>query len=160
VLYALGIRHVGETVARTLAKEFRSIEELISADAEKLTGVMEIGPRIAGSIVGYFTDPENIAIISRLKTYGLTFEEKMKSTESTGILTGKSIVISGVFTKHSREEYKEIIEKHGGKNSSAISGSTSFLLAGENMGPAKLEKATALGIIIMDESSFLELTGE
>jgi DNA ligase (NAD+) len=160
VLFALGIRHVGETVAKILAKEFSSVDDLISADIEKLTNVREIGPKIAGSIVGYFLDRENIEIISRLRSYGLTFEEKSEPVVSTGLLAGKSIVISGVFTRHSREEYKEIIEKHGGKNSSSVSGATSFVLAGENIGPAKLEKAAGLGIEIMDESAFLRLIGE
>jgi DNA ligase (NAD+) len=160
VLFALGIRHVGETVAKILAKEFSSVDDLIAADIEKLTNVREIGPKIAGSIVGYFLDRENIEIISRLRSYGLTFEEKSEPVVSTGLLAGKSIVISGVFTRHSREEYKEIIEKHGGKNSSSVSGATSFVLAGENIGPAKLEKAAGLGIEIMDESAFLRLIGE
>lgn len=160
VLYALGIRHVGETVAKTIAKEFRSIDELMAADTEKLTNVREIGPKIAASIAGYFLDPENIEIIARLKSYGLTFADKSDNVVSTGILTGKTIVISGVFTRHSRDEYKEIIEKHGGKNSSSISGSTSFILAGENMGPSKLEKAASLGIEIIDEIVFLKLIGE
>jgi DNA ligase (NAD+) len=160
VLFALGIRHVGETVAKTIAREFRSIDELITADIEKLTNVREIGPKIAGSIVGYFADSENIEIIGRLKSYGLTFEENSEPVVSTGLLAGKTIVISGVFNKHNREEYKEIIEKHGGKNSSSISGSTSFVLAGENMGPAKLEKAASLGIKIIDEAAFLKLISE
>jgi DNA ligase (NAD+) len=160
VLFALGIRHVGETVAKILAREFSSVDDLIAADIEKLTNVREIGPKIAGSIVGYFLDRENIEIISRLRSYGLTFEEKSEPVVSTGLLAGKSIVISGVFTRHSREEYKEIIEKHGGKNSSSVSGATSFVLAGENIGPAKLEKAAGLGIEIMDESAFLRLIGE
>jgi DNA ligase (NAD+) len=160
VLFALGIRHVGETVAKTISREFRSIDELINADIEKLTNVREIGPKIAGSIVGFFLDAENIEIIRRLKTYGLKFEESSAPVVSTGILAGKTIVISGVFSKHSRDEYKEIIEKHGGKNSSSISGSTSFILAGENMGPAKLEKAASLGIEIMDEAAFLKLIPE
>jgi DNA ligase (NAD+) len=160
VLFALGIRHVGETVAKILAREFSSVDDLIAADIEKLTNVREIGPKIAGSIVGYFLDRENIEIISRLRSYGLTFEEKSEPVVSTGLLAGKSIVISGVFTRHSREEYKEIIEKHGGKNSSSVSGATSFVLAGENIGPAKLEKAAGLGIEILDESAFLRLIGE
>jgi len=160
VLFALGIRHVGETVASTLAKEFRSIDELMAADVDKLTNVREIGPKIAGSIVCYFLDQENIEIIIRLKSYGLTFVEKSEAVLSTGLLTGKTIVISGVFKRHTREEYKEIIEKLGGKNSSSISGSTSFVLAGENMGPVKLEKAAGLGIEILDEHAFLRLTGE
>jgi DNA ligase (NAD+) len=160
VLFALGIRHVGETVARTISKEFRSIDELMAADIDKLKGIREIGPKIAGSIVAYFLDRENIEIIARLKTYGLTLHSGQKESISTGLLEGKSIVITGVFSRYTREEYKEMIEKHGGKNASSISGSTSFVLAGENMGPAKMDKATSLGIEIIDETTFLKMLGE
>jgi len=158
VLYALGIRHVGETVAKTLAAEFPDIDTLMSADTEKLTSVREIGPKIASSIVNYFEDKDNREIIARLKSYGINFRsEKEAPTESLKKLAGKTIVISGVFSKHSREEYKEIIERLGGKNSSSISGSTSFVLAGENMGPSKREKAESLGIPIISEDEFLKM---
>lgn len=160
VLYALGIRHVGETVAKTLSKEFRSIDELMAADPEKLTNVREIGPKIAGSIINYFADQENREIISRLKTFGVKFSESKSSDQIGGRLDNKIIVISGVFEKHSRDEYKDLIEKNGGKNSSSISASTSFILAGENMGPSKSEKAVELGIPLMNEQDFLKLIGE
>lgn len=158
VLFALGIRHVGETVAKTLASEFPDIESLMSADIEELTSVREIGPKIAASIVNYFEDKDNREIIARLKSYGINFRsEKETSEEISGKLAGKTIVISGVFSRHSREEYKEMIEKHGGKNSSSISSSTSFVLAGENMGPSKREKAESLGIPIISEDEFLKM---
>ncbi|HOK25033.1 MAG TPA: NAD-dependent DNA ligase LigA [Bacteroidales bacterium] len=158
VLFALGIRHVGETIAKTLAAEFPDIDTLISADIEKLTSVREIGPKIAASIVNYFEDKDNREIIARLKSYGINFRsEKETPEEISGKLAGKTIVISGVFSRHSREEYKEMIEKHGGKNSSSISSSTSFVLAGENMGPSKREKAESLGIPIISEDEFLKM---
>ncbi|MGB4291653.1 MAG: NAD-dependent DNA ligase LigA, partial [Bacteroidales bacterium] len=158
VLFALGIRHVGETVAKTLAAEFPDIDTLMSADIEELTSVREIGPKIAASIVNYFEDKDNREIIARLKSYGINFRsEKKTSEEISGKLAGKTIVISGVFSRHSREEYKEMIEKHGGKNSSSISSSTSFVLAGENMGPSKREKAESLGIPIISEDDFLKM---
>jgi DNA ligase (NAD+) len=160
VLFALGIRHVGETVAKTLAKEFISIDELINADADKLKEVREIGPKIAGSIINYFEDEENREIIRRLKSYGLRFSETPSVKATTGKLEGKIIVISGTFALHSREEYKDLIEKNGGKNSSSISGTTSFVLAGENMGPAKKDKATELGIPLIDETEFLKMISE
>ena len=160
VLFALGIRHVGETVAKTLAKEFRSVDELINADPERLTAVNEIGPKIAASIIAYFADTENKEIIRRLKSYGIRFSEERTETVVSGSLSGKTIVISGVFHKHSRDEYKEIIEKNGGRNSSSISASTSFILSGENMGPAKREKAIELGVQIISEEEFLKIIGK
>lgn len=160
VLYALGIRHVGETVARTIAERFKSIDELIQADFECLTTIREIGPKIASSIVSYFQDPDNIQIINRLKSYGLNLSEKEKTTVTSDILKGKSVLISGVFRKHTRDEYKEIIEKNGGKNVSSLSSNTSFILAGENMGPSKKEKAENLGIPTMNEAEFLNLINE
>jgi DNA ligase (NAD+) len=160
VLFALGIRHVGETVAKTLAKEFRTIDELIAADAEQLTAVYEIGPKIAGSIIAYFEDEENKEIIRRLKSHGIRFSEGTTGSALSDKLNGRIIVISGVFNKHTRDEYKEIIEKNGGKNSSSISANTSFILAGENMGPAKKERALELEVDIMNEEEFLKLIGE
>jgi DNA ligase (NAD+) len=160
VLYALGIRHVGETVAKTIASKFRSLDELMAADEEKLTSVREIGPKIASSIVTYFRDPENIEIIERLKSTGIRLRGETGVDDKGNALEGMVIVISGVFTKHSRDEYKGLIERNGGKNSSSLSGSTSFILAGENMGPSKREKAKELGIKIMNEEEFLKLTGE
>jgi DNA ligase (NAD+) len=139
VLFALGIRHVGETVAKTLAGRFSNIDSLISATAEELTGVNEIGPKIAASIIAYFSDPENLEIISRLKNRGIRFSDDRPKGKSSEILKGKTIVISGVFSKHSREEYKEMIEGNGGKNASSVSANTSFILAGENMGQINSE---------------------
>jgi DNA ligase (NAD+) len=160
VLFALGIRHVGETVAKTLAKEFRSVDELMTSSLERLTAVNEIGPKIAASIISYFEDEDNRKIIRKLKSYGINLSgEEIKSPVSDK-LKGKTIVISGIFAAHSREEYKEIIEKLGGKNSTSISASTSFILAGENMGPAKKEKAIESGIQLMNEEEFLKLIGE
>jgi len=161
VLFALGIRHVGETVARTLALRFPSIDDLISATGENLTMVREIGPRIAASIVNYFSDSENLEIIRRLKEAGIRLSGEAEKEKSTGAsLTGKVIVISGIFNRHSRDEYKEIIEKNGGKYSSSISGNTSFILAGEKMGPSKREKAAELGIPLLSEEEFLKIIGE
>lgn len=158
VLFALGIRFVGETVAKKLAKAFGSIDELASADLDRLKNVDEIGEKIAQSIVNYFADEKNRILIERLKKVGLCFVRKEKErSEYTDKLAGMSIVISGVFIHHSRDEYKELIEKNGGKNVGSISSKTTFVLAGANMGPAKLEKAQKLGIRIMDEEEFLML---
>jgi len=160
VLYALGIRHVGETVAKTLASRFMSLDELMAADEKMLTGVREIGPKIASSIISYFSDPENAEIIRRLKSTGIKLAGESKNNVQGNELKGKVVVISGVFHLHTREEYKEIIEKNGGKNSSSISGNTSFILAGDNMGPSKREKADELGIQILSEVEFLKIVGE
>jgi DNA ligase (NAD+) len=160
VLYALGIRHVGETVAKTLSARFNSLDALMNADEETLKSVREIGPKIASSIVTYFSDPDNIEIIGRLKLTGIRLSSGNIDMHSGSLLKGKIIVISGTFRKHSREEYKELIEKNGGKNSSSISANTTFILAGENMGPSKREKATELGIEIIDEDQFLKIIEE
>jgi DNA ligase (NAD+) len=160
VLFALGIRHVGETVAKTIADRFVTIESLVNATPEDLINVREIGPKIAASIVSYFTDKENLEIIERLKQAGIKLSNEPKTIEKGKKLHGKSIVISGVFELHSREEYKEIIEMNGGKNVSSVTGNTSFILAGDNMGQSKKEKATALGVPLMNEQGFLELLGE
>ena len=158
VLFALGIRFVGETTAKTLAKSFRSIDKLASASLDDLMQVDEIGARIAESIIRYFADEKNREQIERLREAGVQLEkEELDLSEYTDKLAGKSIVISGVFTHHSRDEYKEIIEKNGGKNVGSISKKTSFILAGDNMGPAKLEKANKLGVPIMNEEDFLKL---
>ncbi len=158
VIYALGIRHVGETVAKILAQHFRDIDSLMSAEMEELTSINEIGPKIASSIINYFSDKENREIIERLKLYGIKLSaEEQTSTEKEGRLSGKTIVISGIFSKHSREEYKEMIEKHGGKNASSVTKNTSFILAGENMGQSKKEKAEELGIPIITEDEFLKM---
>lgn len=158
VLFALGIRFVGETVAKKIAKSFNNIEELENADLEKLTSIDEIGEKIAQSILIYFSSPLNINLIERLKSAGLQLYRKEEDlNEYTDKLAGQSIVISGVFTHHSRDEYKDLIEKNGGKNVGSISTKTSFILAGENMGPSKLEKAHKLGIKIISEDEFLTL---
>lgn len=158
VIFALGIRFVGETVAKKTAKAFRDIEELEKADLETLINIDEIGEKIAQSILSYFENESNRLLVSRLKEAGLQLyrtEEDMSGY--TDKLAGQSIVISGVFAHHSRDEYKELIERNGGKNVGSISAKTSFILAGENMGPAKLEKASKLGVQIMSEEEFLGL---
>ena len=158
VLFALGIRYVGETVAKKLANAFPTIEQLQQATLEELTQVDEIGERIAQSVIRYFSDEDNQQLIERLKAAGLQFSLSEETlSERTDKLAGKSIVISGVFTHHSRDEYKALIEQHGGKNVGSISGKTSFILAGENMGPSKLEKANKLGIAIIGEEEFLRM---
>jgi DNA ligase (NAD+) len=160
VLYALGIRHVGETVAKTLASAFGNIDQLINASSEALTEINEIGPKIAASIIAYFADNENIELINRLKSRGVKFSQIQQESLLSNKLEGKVIVISGTFSLHTREEYKEMIEKHGGKNGSSVSGNTSFILAGENMGQSKLEKAEKLGIPLMNENDFMNLLRE
>ncbi|MBQ8520436.1 MAG: NAD-dependent DNA ligase LigA [Bacteroides sp.] len=158
VLFALGIRFVGETTAKTLAKVFRSIDSLASATLDELVQVDEIGTRIAQSIIQYFADAKNRELIERLREAGVQMAmAELDMSEYTDKLAGQSIVISGVFARHSRDEYKELIEKNGGKNVGSISKKTSFILAGENMGPSKLEKAQNLGIPIMNEEDFLKL---
>ena len=158
VLFALGIRFVGEIAAKTLARKFKNIDSLMSATAEQLLETDGIGKVIAESLINYFSSEENRALIERLRQAGLQFtlsEEELSAHSTT--LQGQSIVISGVFARHSRDEYKRIIEQHGGKNVGSISGKTSFILAGENMGPSKLEKAEKLGVRIVSEDEFLAL---
>jgi DNA ligase (NAD+) len=158
VLYALGIRYVGETVAKKLAAHFQNIDDLMNASFEELTGVDEIGEKIADSIIEYFRNEKHRHLIARLKAAGVTL--KMKSQQPELIsqkLENRSFVISGVFTGFSRDELKEMIEKHGGKNISSLSSKTDYLVAGENMGPAKLKKAQELGIQIIGEDEFLKL---
>lgn len=158
VLFALGIRFVGETVAKKIAKSFNDIDELENANLEKLINIDEIGEKIAQSILTYFTNPLNRELIERLKSTGLQLYRREEDLSGyTDKLAGQSIVISGVFVHHSRDEYKELIEKNGGKNVGSISAKTSFILAGDNMGPAKLEKAKKLGITILSEDEFLKL---
>ena len=158
VLFALGIRFVGETVAKKIAKSFHDIDELAHADMETLISIDEIGSKIAQSIVSYFSNPKNQHLIERLKAAGLQFQRGEEDLSGyTDKLAGQTIVISGVFIHHSRDEYKTLIEKNGGKNSGSISGKTSFILAGDNMGPAKLEKAHKLGIHIVNEDEFLSM---
>ena len=161
VLFALGIRFVGETVAKKVAKAFPSVELLEAATLDELIHVDEIGTKIAQSILRYFHDEKNLLLVDRLRKAGLRMEaDKEDLSGHTDKLQGKSVVISGVFARHSRDEYKALIEKHGGKNVGSISKKTSFILAGDNMGPSKLEKAEKLGIPIMNEDDFLALTEE
>lgn len=158
VVFALGIRFVGETSARLLARHFKNIDALMSASIEELQEVEGIGEVMARSVKNYFQNPQNLAIVERLRQYGLQMslsEEQMSA--SSDLLAGKSIVISGVFEHHSRDEYKQIIEQNGGKNVGSISGKTSFILAGDNMGPSKLQKAEKLGIPIVSEEEFLKM---
>ncbi len=158
VLFGLGIRFVGETTAKYLAQHFKSMESLMQATKEELMESDEVGDKIADSIIEYFADEDNIAIIERLRRAGLRFEEEAKVLHSE-CLAGKNVVISGKFIDHTRDELKELIELNGGKNQSGVSSNTDFIVAGENMGPAKLQKATKLGVTILSESEFIEMIG-
>ena len=158
VLFALSIPYVGETGAKKLARAVRDIDALMAMTADQLVEIEDVGPRIAESIVEYFAEPVNREIVERLRSAGVQMSMPEDVDEGrTNRLEGKSIVISGTFTHHSRDEYKALIEKHGGKNVGSISKKTDYVLAGENMGPAKLEKATSLGIEIIDEDTFLQM---
>lgn len=158
VLFALGIRFVGATVAKRLARAFGNIDALMSASLEQLTAVEEIGERIAASVISFFAKEDNRTLVARLKEAGLKFELEEETLQArTEILKGQSIVISGVFVHHSRDEYKEMIESNGGKNVGSVSKSTSFILAGDNMGPSKLEKAQKLGVRLVSEDEFLAM---
>jgi DNA ligase (NAD+) len=158
VLFALGIRHIGETIAKKLTKVFHSMDSLMQATKEELTAVDEIGERIAESLLTFFANPKHRQMIERLRESGLQFavaEERLQNRSDK--LQGLSIVISGTFEKHSRDELKEMIEQNGGKNVGSLSAKTSYLLAGDNMGPAKLEKAKKLKLKIISEEEFLEM---
>lgn len=158
VLFAIGIPFVGETTAKVLARNVHTIDRLMQMTALELSSIPEIGPKIADSIVDFFANPDNVTIIERLREAGVQLclsEEELANR--TNLLEGKKIVISGVFARHSREEYKAMIEQNGGKNVSSISAATSYVLAGENIGPAKLEKARKLGIPIIGEDEFLAM---
>ena len=158
VLYALGIRFVGETVAKKLARHFKSIDKLMQADFESLTAVDEIGEQIANSVLDFSNDLGSIQLIDRLKSYGLQLEmNEEDSTTQSDILKGKKIVVSGVFTKFSRNELKQSIEDNGGKVSSSISSKTDYLIAGDKMGPAKRTKAETLGVAIISEEEYMKL---
>jgi len=161
VVFALGIRFVGETVAKKLAYAFTNIEALETATYDQLIAVDEIGDRIAQSVIKFFADERNVELITRLKNYGLKMslaEEKLQAAGDA--LKGMTIVISGTFQHHSRDEYKTIIEQHGGKNTASVSAKTSFILAGDNMGSEKMKKAESLGVKLMTELEFLSLIGE
>lgn len=161
VVYALSIPFVGDTVAKKVAKAFPDIDTLMNATCEQLAATKDIGPRIAENVVEYFANPINRDIIERLRNAGLQMAMPAESTEGrTDLLEGKSFVISGTFSRHSRDEYKELIERNGGKNVGSISKKTDYVLAGENMGPAKREKAQTLGIPVIDENQFLAMIGE
>jgi DNA ligase (NAD+) len=157
VLYALGIRYVGETVARKLADAFLTMDQLMAATHQSLVEVDEIGERIAQSVRDYFEDPINLELVRRLRDYGLQFETDIKKKNVDQLLTGKSFVISGVFESHSRDELKTLIEQYGGRYAGSISSKTDYVLAGENMGPSKYEKARQLGLPIITESEFLSM---
>ena len=156
VLFALGIRFVGATTAKLLARHFKSVDYIMKASIADLQEVEGVGGVIAESVIRYFRDERNLDIINRLKTLGLRMEICEDSPNGTDRLSGTTVVISGVFSRHSREEYKAIIERNGGKNVGSISGKTTFVLAGENMGPSKLLKAQKLGVKILTEEEFLE----
>lgn len=158
VIYALSIPFVGETGAKKIARAVGDIDRLMSMSAEQLTEIDDVGPRIAASIVDYFSRPSNQRIIGRLRVAGVQMSLGEQAQQAlSDRLAGKTIVISGTFSRHSRDEYKELIEANGAKNSGSISKKTDYVLAGENMGPAKLEKAQKLGIPVINEDQFLEM---
>ncbi|MGB8357484.1 MAG: NAD-dependent DNA ligase LigA [Bacteroidales bacterium] len=159
-LFALGIRHVGETVAKTLAAGFPDIDTLMEATEEQLSALPEIGPRISTSVREYFSDPDNIEIIRRLKAAGLSFKGKATAAAAKGPLSDKTVVVSGSFTGFTREEIKAAIEAAGGRNAASVSGSTSFIVAGSDMGPAKRARAEELGIPIITEEDFVRMIKE
>lgn len=159
LVFALGIRHVGETTARTIASSFRDIDKLMNASVDELRNVPDIGPKIAESISNFFSDRDNIELIERLRSYGLRLSsgESEETSRDKGVLSGKGIVITGTFSTHEREEYKEMIQRLGGKNLSSVTSGASFVLAGETPGPSKIEKANRLGIPVISEIDFLEM---
>jgi DNA ligase (NAD+) len=158
VLFGLGIRYVGETVAKKLAKHYKTIDALKNASEEELTTVDEIGERIAQSVVSFFASEENNETIERLKNYGVQLEiSAEKLANQTDVLQGNTFVVSGVFTKVSRDELKKLIEDNGGKVSSSISSKTNYVVAGDNMGPSKKTKAESLGVSIISEDDFLQM---
>jgi len=160
VLFALGIRFVGETVAKKLANHFGSLQAIRQASVEELLAAEEIGERIAQSIHAYFANPENLEVIARLQDAGLQMEiDPSSKVQLSNTFEGKSFVVSGVFTQFSRDAIKDLIEKHGGKNVGSVSAKTSYLLAGENMGPEKRKKAEKLGVPILSEEEFIALLG-
>ena len=157
VLFALGIRMVGETTAKKIVRKFPNIDQLQWANTEQLTDVEDVGEQIANNIIAYFNDLSNLEIITRLREAGVQMESTETAQQQSNLLEGKSIVVSGVFAHHSRDEYKAMIEAHGGKNVGSVSKKTSFILAGENMGPEKRKKAESLGVEILTEEDFLTL---
>lgn len=159
VLFAIGIRFVGETTAKILARQFKDIDSLIHADPERLIEAEEVGEKIARSIIEYFADAENMRIIERLRSFGLQFQNQTMEG-ATDRLAGLNFVISGTFAHHSRDQLKELIERHGGRNLSGVSSHVDYLLAGQNIGPAKLAKATKLGIKMINEEEFMQMLGD
>ena len=159
VLFALGIRFVGETTAKYLAAHFRSLDAVMNASSEELVQAEEVGPKIAEAIADYFADEDNRRIIERLRSAGLQFEAEARERRSD-MLAGKNFVISGVFENHSRDQLKEMIEAHGGKNLAAVSANVDYIIAGRNMGPAKLQKAEKLGIKLISEDEFEEMIAD
>ena len=158
VVFALGIRFVGETSGKLIARHFKNVDALKDATLEQLLEIDGIGEVMTKSIMTYFHNEQNIEIVERLRSYGLQMALSEEQTaQASDRVKGKSIVISGVFQHHSRDEYKLLIEQHGGKNVGSISGKTSFILAGDNMGPSKLQKAEKLGIQIVSEDDFLNM---
>ncbi len=162
VVFALSIPYVGETTAKKVARAAGSIDRLMQMSVAELESVEDVGPRIAQTIVDFFADPSNVEIVNRLKAAGvqMEMEQSADSEAVSDILAGKTFVISGVFSLNSRDRYKAMIESHGGKNAGSISKKTDYVLAGENMGPAKLEKAQKLGIPIIDEHQFLAMLSQ
>ena len=156
LLYALGIRYVGETVAKTLAKNYLNVDALIAADYENLISVDEIGDKIAKSVISWFSNSKNIELINKLRFLDLQFTFDNQNTTISAKLKGMNIVISGVFSNFSRNELKKIIEDHGGKSIGSISKKTTFVLMGDNMGPSKREKAEHLGIPLINENDFID----
>lgn len=158
VLFALGIRFVGETVAKKLAKHYKNIDALSRSSVEELTTVDEIGERIAGSVVEFFSNQQNVITIERLRSFGVQLETvEIDNPNATNKLEGKIFVVSGIFEVFSRDELKNSIEANGGKVGSSISSKTDFVIAGENMGPAKLDKATKLNVKIISELEYIKL---
>lgn len=157
VLFALGIRYVGETVAKKLARSLKNVDALLHASFEELIAVEEIGAKIAQSIIHHFSDPVNVHTVQRLKEVGVQMEVDASAINTGNSLEGKTFVISGVFENHSRDELKGLIEKNGGKNTGSVSAKTDYLLAGDGMGPAKKEKAENLGVKIISEAEFLQM---
>lgn len=160
VLFAIGIRNVGEVIAKKLAARFRSIDELRNATVEEMTEVEDIGEKIARNVIAFFAEPKNISMIEALRQYGLKMKSEEEKVVVSDRLSGMTIVVSGKFEMHSREEYKAMIESNGGKNGSSVSAKTTYILAGSDMGPAKREKAEKLGVKIINENEFAQLLKE
>lgn len=159
VLFAIGIRFIGETTAKILARQFKNIDALIHADPEQLIEAEEVGEKIARSIIEYFADAGNMRIVERLRSYGLQFQNQVQE-EATDRLAGLNFVISGTFVHHSRDQLKELIERHGGRNLSGVSSNVNYLLAGQNIGPAKLAKVSKLGVKMINEEEFMQMLGD